>query len=540
MYKNIVSKLLEFYLSTVSYGKAHKTTSYAVLAVVVVFILYLTFSSSGIIAETTTVKSGPLVQKVLVTGQVQSSNEASLSFQTVGQVAYIGVKVGDVVTQGKVLATLSSLDAQASLLQAQATLQNAQATLDQLTQGSRPEEIAIKQQTVDNAKATLDQTYLTIPDGVRNVDAVTSDIVRNKFSSMFTYNGTGYVLSFSSCDQTLQNIIEANRTNIERTISDFQKKSSTISALSNTADIDSVFDQAYKVTSVTNDLVSSISTLLLSSCSATNSSLDAYRTNLTNVKTSMNTLFTDISSKRTALTTAKNTYTSAARDLALTKAGTDPYKLQAQQALVTSAEAQVKQAEANLSKTVVYAPFSGTISDVSVVRGETVTSGKTVISMLATNAFEVEAKVPEIDVVKIEDGSKVNITLDAYGTSVVFPATVTRVSPNSTTEGNVPMYKVLVTFIGEDPRIKSGMTANVNIITQDIKSTLSIPARFVTVIDQTKGMVIVRENKVDTVKDVTLGIRGEDGLIQITSGIKEGDVIVAPDTTVRSAQKQTQ
>lgn len=540
MYKNIASEALEIYRNAVSYGKSHKTTTYTVLAVFVVFFLYFTFSSSSIIAETTTVKSGPLMQRVLVTGQVQSSHEASLSFQTVGQVAYVGVKVGDAVPQGKVLATLSSGDSQASLLQSQASLQNAQATLNQLTQGSRPEEIAIKQQTVDNAKATLDQTYLILPDGIRNVDAVTSDVVRNKFASMFTYNGTGYSLSFASCDQTLQNIIEANRTNIERTISDFQKKSSTISTLSNTSDIDTVFDQAYKVTSATNDLVSSISTLLLSSCSSTNTSLDTYRTNLTTVKTSMNTLFSDISTKRTSLTTAKNTYTSAVRDLALTKAGTDPYKLQAQQALVTQAEAQVAQAQANLSKTLIFAPFSGTISDVSVVAGETVTSGKTVISMLATNAFEVEAKVPEIDVVKIQVGSKVNITLDAYGTSVIFPATVTRVSPNSTTEGNVPMYKVLVTFVGEDPRIKSGMTANVNIITQDIQSTLSIPARFVTVIDQTKGTVIVRENKIDTIKEVTLGIRGEEGLIQITSGIKEGDVIVAPSTDVRSAQKQTQ
>ncbi len=539
MFINILRKISDFYKVCLVYIKK-KPITFSILGVIIIgFFVYKGLFSTGLIDETTVAKNGSLSQSVRVTGTVQASKEASLSFQTIGQVAYVGVKIGDVVPQGKVLATLSAGDAQANLLQAKATLENAQATLDQMTQGARPEEIAIKQQAVDNAQATLDQTYLTIPDVIQNVDSTTADIIKNKLAPIFTYNGSGYSLSFSSCDQKLQNIIESDRLKIEKTLSQLQSESSTITALSSPSNIDSALEQAYTAAVATNSLVSDYSSLLFEACSTQNTTLDSYRSTLSTVRTNITTLFSDISTKRTNLTTSKNALNQATRDLELTKAGTDPNKLRAQHALVSSADAQVASAEAILAKTYIIAPFAGTISDVSVVTGETVTSGKSVISMLATSAFEVEAKVPEIDVVKIKTGDKVKITLDAYGTAVKFPAIVTRVSPDATLDGNVPVYKVLVTFIEEDPRIKSGMTANVNIITEDILSTLVIPSRFVKVIDESNGEVIVRADGKNTTEPVILGVRGEGGLIEIKSGINEGDVLVAPNTSVRSAQKQT-
>jgi RND family efflux transporter MFP subunit len=538
MYRFSVEKISHTFKHVWHYAKTHVVTSSLIAVVAVGTLAYATFSSGGEANETTTVQQGPISQYVRVTGQVQASREASLAFQTVGAVAYIGAKIGENVPQGKVLATIGAGDAQATLLQAQSALANAQATLDQLNQGARPEELAIKQQAVDNAKASLDQTYLTIPDVIRNVDATTGDVIKNKLSPLFTFNGSRYTLSFSSCDQKLQSSIEENRSSIETALSDFQKKSSTISVLSSTADIDAVFESAYSLTSTTNAFVASISSLLLSACSISNASLDSYRVTLPTIRTSVTTLFSEISTKRTALTNAKNTYSQAKRDLDLTKAGTDVYVIRAKQALVSQAEAQVASARAGLAKTVIVAPFTGTVSDVDISLGETVSSGKTVIKMLATSAFEVEAKVPEIDVVKIKTGSKVNITLDAYGSGVVFPATVTRVNPSSTLEGNVPMYRVLVTFTGTDERIKSGMTANVNIITEEIPYTLTLPARFVKVIDGDTGRVILRKDGMDTVKEVVLGIRGEDGLIEIKSGVEAGDIIVAPSTLLRSAQKE--
>jgi HlyD family secretion protein len=518
----------------------HTTVVSSVVILAVVAVWFGVRSNNASKPETIKVRTENITQRVQVSGKVQAQQEASLAFQGSGMVSYIGVVVGDEVKQGKVLATLASDDEQANLLQAQATLANAQAKLNQLVQGSRKEEVSIKEQAVANAQSTVDATYATLPDVIRNVDAVTADAIKNKLATLFVFAGDHYVLTFSSCDQKLQAIVESNRSVLETTLSTFQKSSTLVTSISSQEAIDKAFNDAYTATVATNDLIASISNLLLASCSAQNTSLDTYRASLTLARTNLNTVFADLSAKRSALTTAKNTLLGASRDLTLTKAGSDPISIQAQQALVSQAEAGVAQAEAKLNKTIIRAPFDGVVTDVTLAKGESASASKTAVAMMSKSSFEVEVRIPEIDIAKITLGNKANITLDAYGTGAVFPALVTRINPSAFFEGNVPKYTVIATFIGDDARIKNGMTANVSILTKEIPNALVLPVRFVTVIDETHGTVQVSGN--GQVKDVpvVLGVRGENGLLEIKQGLTEGETVVAIQPGERSAQKQTQ
>lgn len=504
----------------------HKTYIALLFVIASAIVFFILFSQPKTEEATYAVTSGKLKQYVKVSGQVKATTDANLSFQTNGAVAFVGVKTGDTVTQGKVLVTLSALDAQASVLQAQALLASAQAVLGQLRQGARQEEVAYKEQVLENTKSTLSESYGSLPDVIQNVDATTADIVKNKFSSLFTNSNGKYLLSFSSCDQRLQRDIEVKRTELESTLADFQTKSSVITAISSKEAIDAAFEQGYQASLLTNELVSSVSGLLLLSCSLSNTSLDGYRVTLSSVKSSMTALFSDITTKRSTLNTSKNAFKQATRDLELTKAGTDPYKIQAQRASVEQAQAQVTQAKSNLSKTILTAPFGGVISNVAVSLGETVTQGKVAVSMLSIDGLEIEAKVPEIDIVKIKVGSPVEVTLDAYGTATVFPATITRINPTATTEGTVPVYKVIVTFTGKDERIKQGMSANVNVITEDKTNVLTLPARYIRVITSTQGEVIVLEGTTSVKKTITIGLRGSQGEFEVVNGLFEGDKIL--------------
>lgn len=504
----------------------HKTYTAFLFVIVTAIVFFSIYSKPKVEEETYKVTSGPLKQYVKVSGQVKAISDANLSFQTNGAVVFVGVKTGDIASQGKVLATLSAGDAQASVLQAQANLASAQAVLGQLRQGARKEELAYKEQVLENTKSSLSESYSAFPDVIQNIDATTADIVKNKFSSMFISNNGRYLLSFSSCDQRLQRDLETKRSDLETVLADFQKKSSVITAISSKDAIDATFEQGYQAALLTNNLVSSLSDLLLLSCSLSNSGLDGYRVALSPVKSSMTALFSDITNKRSSLITSKNAFSQATRDLELVKAGTDPYKIQAQRAAVSQAEAQVVQAKSSLSKTILTAPFSGVISNVAVSVGETVSLGKLAVSMVSVDGLEVEAKVPEVDIVKIKVGSPVEVTLDAYGTSVVFPATVTRVNPTATTEGTVPVYKVVVTFTGKDDRIKQGMTANINVATEDKSSVLFLPARFVHLLSTSKGEVLVLQNGIHVKKTVTLGLRGSNGELEIKDGLLEGEAVL--------------
>ncbi len=509
-----------------SFFNQHKTYT-AFLLVIVSSIVFFTLYSKPIVQEETyTITSGPIKQYVKVSGQVKASKDANLSFQNTGAVAFVGVNTGDTVTQGKVLVTLGGGDAQALVLQAQANLSSAQAVLAQLRQGARKEEIAYKEQVVENTNNTLSESYNALPDAIQNVDATTADIVKNKFSSLFTQSNDKYLLAFSSCDQSLQREVEVKRGSLETTLANFQKKSGVITAISSKTSIDKAFEEGYQAALHTNDLVGSLSSLLLLSCSLSNTNLDTYRATLSTVKATMTALFSDITSKRSALINSKNAFNQASRDLELTKAGTDPYKIQSQRAQVEQALAQVSQAKSNLDKTILKAPFNGVISSVDVSVGETLSPGKVAISMIYVDGLEIEAKVPEVDIVKVKVGSPVEVTLDAYGKSVIFPASITRINPTATIEGTVPVYKVVVTFIGKDERIKQGLTANVNIITEDKVNVVLLPARFIRVLSPTTGEILVLQNGVQQQKKVTLGIRGSSGEFEIKNGVQEGESIL--------------
>lgn len=536
--RTIILDIADRVLSALRHIRYNKTTLalFVIAAVVVVWLGVLSSDGNG--EEEMKPTRASLSETVKVSGKVQASKEANLSFQSTGNVSYIGASIGDKVPQGKVLATLYSGDEQANLLQAKATLANAQATLDQLLRGARPEEIAIKEQAVSSAKNTLESTYATLPDAIRNVDASIADAVKSKLAPIFSQSGDNFTISFSTCDQVLQSSVETSRTNLEKTMANFQKSSQSVSMISSNDTLDASFEDAYKATIATNDFIAKLSSLLLLSCSVQNASLDTYRTTLATVRTTMNTVFADISAKRSALTTAKNNLASAERDLALTKAGTDQPKIDAQRALVTQAEASVLSAQSRLSKTIIVAPFEGTVTDISLVKGETATAGKAVVSMISTSAFEVEATVPEIDIAKVASGNEVKITLDAYGSSVIFPATITRVDEAAVFEGNVPKYKVIATFKDKDDRIKTGMTANVTIITKQVAGALALPVRFVEVISPTRGKVTVTSGNEPKTIDVELGIRGDDGFIEIKSGLTEQDTVVAIQPGERAAQKQ--
>lgn len=508
-----------------SFFSRHKTYFAFLFVMVTLIVTYTYYSQPKNDVATYTVTSGEIKQFVKVSGAVKASTDANLSFQTSGAVAFVGVKTGDTVAQGKVLVTLSAGDAQSSVLQAQANLASTQALLSQLLQGARKEELAYKQQVVENAKDSLSQSYNALPDAIQNVDATTADIIKNKFSSLFVVNNGKYILSFSSCDQRLQREIEVKRDAVEDTLAEFQKKSSVITAISSTVAIDTTFEQGYQSALITNELVSSLSSLLLLPCSLSNTNLDVYRTTLTGVKASMTALFSDITIKRSALIASKNAYNQASKDLELTQAGTDPYKIKAQRAIVQQAQAQVAQAKTNLDKTILRAPFGGVISNVGVSLGETVSLGKVAVSMLSVDGLEIEAKVPEIDIVKVKVGSTVSVTLDAYGSDVVFPATITRINPTATIEGTVPVYKVIVTFTKKDERVKQGMTANVHIVTEDKQNILTLPARFIRVITPSQGEVFVQKDGKSVKKAVTLGIRGSQGEFEIKDGIVDGDEV---------------
>jgi len=208
-------------------------------------------------------------------------------------------------------------------------------------------------------------------------------------------------------------------------------------------------------------------------------------------------------------------------------------------------KAQVDQAQSNLdlikkqlSDNVITAPMDGQITKINYEIGEQVSSAKAVIAMLTENNFEIEVDISESDIVKVKTNDPVAITFDAFGESRKFQGIVYFIDPASTSIQDVIYYKVKIKLTDDAATltdIKSGMTSNVVITTNNKDNVLSVPAR--AVLEKTGDgkfvRVLTNGARVNEVP-VTVGLSGNDGMVEVISdGLHEGDQII---TFVKNGQ----
>ena len=89
----------------------------------------------------------------------------------------------------------------------------------------------------------------------------------------------------------------------------------------------------------------------------------------------------------------------------------------------------------------------------------------------------------------------------------------------------VSTYKVTLEFFEEDEKIKSGMTADLDIKTDKRSGVVYVPQRAVITQDGEKFVQVLGGGQVKEVP-VKTGLRGSDGRVEIMEGVKEGDKVV--------------
>ncbi len=221
------------------------------------------------------------------------------------------------------------------------------------------------------------------------------------------------------------------------------------------------------------------------------------------------------------------------RDRALDEAQTE---LRAQESGVSIAEAELAQAEAEvariqalISQRILSAPFDGVVTSVDVDPGESVGSNTKVVSMISNDGFGIEIDLPEIDSIKVKNGNLASITLDALGAEEVLPARVVSVNRTETLVDDIAVYEARLAFENQDPRIASGMTADVVIITNRRDDVLALPIRAFRFREDGTAYVTVLEGDEERGITVGMGLRGSDGFVEVTAGLVEGQSVLIPE-----------
>lgn len=178
-----------------------------------------------------------------------------------------------------------------------------------------------------------------------------------------------------------------------------------------------------------------------------------------------------------------------------------------------------------IKKKTIFSPIDGWVSRIDVRVGETVTIGKIIGRVAKEKDFAIEARVPESDVAKITSGMHAEVTFDAFSPDEIFDAEVTEIARSSTIVQDVVFYIVKFRLAKIDDRLKDGMTANLDIETAKRENVLVVPFRtLVKEGGKTYAEVKRGEEQFEKV-EVAIGLEGDEGMVEIKSGLKEGDEI---------------
>ncbi len=208
---------------------------------------------------------------------------------------------------------------------------------------------------------------------------------------------------------------------------------------------------------------------------------------------------------------------------------------------VLSSREEVNRAQTNLGYATITSPIDGVVISKSVEEGQTVAASFSTPELFTIakdlKDMRVVADVDEADIGEVKVGQRVTFTVDAYPDDT-FQGYVTQVRQEATTTNNVVTYEVVISAPNNDLKLKPGLTANVNIYTNEIKNTLSVPSKALryTPEKETVGGRKIKDcsgkNKVWTLEGNTLvahavNIGATDGThTQILSGIKKGQKVI--------------
>lgn len=208
------------------------------------------------------------------------------------------------------------------------------------------------------------------------------------------------------------------------------------------------------------------------------------------------------------------------------KIGSEIQYLQAQTQML-SLQRSVAQAKAMLAKTVIRAPFSGTIDEVFVERGQVVAAGpQGLMRIVNLNNMYVSTSVPESYIGKLKVGTEVDVFLTSLNKN--YKGKVRQVAnfinPNNRSFG------IEVSIPNPENLLRPNQVAKLKVIDYTAKNAIVVPTnviqedgkgnKYVYVATEVNGNTATAKQVI-----VTLG-KSSDNVTEIVSGLSADDIIV--------------
>jgi RND family efflux transporter MFP subunit len=143
------------------------------------------------------------------------------------------------------------------------------------------------------------------------------------------------------------------------------------------------------------------------------------------------------------------------------------------------AQARLEDVEEDLSKTTIVAPHDGIVTKLNVVEGgvisgaTSVSNGTNILTLAQMDELYMEASVNEVDVERLRLGQSARLKFAAMPT-VALPGTIDRIAVSARKDGNIRVFPIEVVFEARDERVRSGVSATVEIPIARAEDVISV------------------------------------------------------------------
>ncbi len=463
--------------------KKYKKIAIVLGIVIVLGVVYMIFGGNNSNTETFLVAKTDISQTVVLSGKVQTSDRADLGFASSGRLGSVFVKNNQVVAKGAVLAQLEIGSLLADLKIKQANLKSANVDIE----AAKEELERVKKQEdtkVESAyrKLLSSDLELTPDNDSYNVDAPT-------ISGIYDGAEGQYKVSIEKENITLPDS-RVLTFGLERSDRVINKETST-----------RLGERGLYITFPSNDA-------------------NPYRDTM---------WYLNIPNKAGSSYLANyNAYNEAKknRDLNVQSAEFKYKKLitEGNDGGSAVALAEVQKINAEIRKNTIYAPFNGKVTNIEKEVGENAGVGDRVISILGESKLEIVLQVSELDVSRLSPGAIVSLKFDALS-GEEFSGVLQTINSRDTQIDGVPVYEAFVET-SLDERIKTGMSAVGSIVLNSKTGVLAVPSYFVQKVGDKNIVEVLNAKGKTTEREVVLGLLGTDSMVEIISGLNEGEKIV--------------
>jgi len=474
---------------------------------------------------------GDISQEIFESGQVNKGDKINLTFKNAGRIKKIHAETGDEIEAGRVLAELETSELQIQLQEAQASLELAQLNLNKLLAGSSREEIQIAEAQTENARIALKvaeenlsnsyETALTVLDNSYPQIYNASDFAK-KFVEDYVavYDDDGRKIM--SARDSIEEEEKRAKTYLEKIKSDSNQESLESALLA----MKSCLEQAFNNLETIRHIVSKSVIYENKVSTADKASLDILKTSINSALANVISSQQTISSTKSSFETAKSNLQESEARLNLTKAGIRQEDIDLYKAQIKQAEIRVRLYENQLLQSKLVSPIDGTIAEVKKKEGELVqpTFQDAVLLILPKAPYEIKVDIYEEDVVKMNIGNSVEITLVAFPRET-FNGKIILISPAEKIIDGVVYYEAVVGFEEMPENIKPGMTADI-VIKPDIKENVLIIPRETVQRKEGKTIVEVLADGSVKEKEIEIGLRATDDMVEVIFGLSEGEKVI--------------